>query len=293
MPSADAAIPATRNAGVSRVLAGILVANLLVVAIKFGVGVGVGSLAVLGDAIHSSVDVINNLFGLAMIRVAAKAPDADHPYGHAKFETLGALVIVVLLSVSIFELGRGAVARLAGGGSPPSATPLDLLLLLATLAVNVGVVAYETRAARRLRSELLLADALHTRADVFITIAVLAGLALADAGYHWADPVLALIVAVLVARAGYEIVRRAIPTLVDERAFDADVIRQEAERVTGVRAAYDIRSRTAASIRFAELTIAVPGDADVASAHRVADAVEQHLRERLEMHDVVVHVEPC
>lgn len=282
-----------KSAGVRRVLGGILVANVVVVIIKFAVGIDTNSLAVFGDALQSSVDSANNLFAIFVVRIAAKAPDEDHPYGHAKFETLGALLIALLLALSIFELVRGAVARLLSGAPPLNVSGIALGLLVFTLLVNIGVVWIETRAGRRLQSDLLLADALHTRTDVFITIGVLAGLALSRAGLAWADPALALIVAVLVGRAGYQILRRSIPTLVDERAFDQATIQREAEGVTGVVSAYAIRSRRAGDRRFAELTIAVDGKSNVANAHNIADQVEDRLRDRLQLDQVTVHVEPC
>jgi cation diffusion facilitator family transporter len=282
-----------KSSGVRRVLAGILIANLVVVVVKFFVGLDTNSLAVFGDALQSSVDSASNLFGIYVVRVAAKAPDEEHPYGHAKFETLGALLIALLLALSIFELVRGAVARLMYGAPPLNVSGGALALLGFTLAVNIGVVLIETRAGRRLRSDLLLADALHTRTDVFITLGVLGGLALARAGLAWADPALALIVAVLVGRAGYQILRRAIPSLVDERAFDRTTIQREAEGVQGVVSAYAIRSRHAGDRRFAELTISVNGSANVASAHEIADKVEDRLRDSLQLDEVTVHVEPC
>ena len=282
-----------KSAGVRRVLGGILVANIVVVIVKFAVGIDTNSLAVFGDALQSSVDSANNLFAIFVVRIAAKAPDEDHPYGHAKFETLGALLIALLLALSIFELVRGAVARLLSGAPPLNVSGFALGLLVFTLLVNIGVVWIETRAGRRLQSDLLLADALHTRTDVFITIGVLAGLALSRAGLAWADPALALIVAVLVGRAGYQILRRSIPTLVDERAFDQATIQREAEGVPGVVSAYSIRSRRAGDRRFAELTIAVDGQSNVAKAHTIADQVEDRLRDRLQLDEVTVHVEPC
>ena len=282
-----------KASGVRRALGGILVANLIVVVIKFTVGIDTNSLAVFGDALQSSVDAASNIFGIFVVRVASKAPDEDHPYGHSKFETLGALLIALFLVLSIFELVRGAMARLMSGAPSLNVSSTALGLLVFTLLVNIGVVWYETRAARRLKSDLLLADALHTRTDVFITLGVLGGLALARAGLAWADPALGLIVAVLVGRAGYQILRRAIPSLVDERAFDQTTIQQEAEGVDGVVSAYAIRSRLAGDRRFAELTIAVDGGADVASAHRIADQVEGRLKDSLHLDEVTVHVEPC
>lgn len=282
-----------KSSGVRRVLGGILLANLVVVAIKFAVGLNTNSLAVFGDALQSSVDSANNLFAIFVVRVAAKAPDEEHPYGHAKFETLGALLIALLLALSIFELVRGAIARLITGTPVVNVSTTALALLVFTLALNIAVVWFETRAGRRLRSDLLLADALHTRTDVFITLGVLGGLALARYGLAWADPAFALIVAVLVGRAGYQILRRSIPTLVDERAFDQATIQREAEEVEGVVSAYAIRSRHAGDRRFAELTIAVDGQKNVTSAHRIADQVEDRLRDNLQLDQVTVHVEPC
>jgi len=292
MAPPDSAI-ADRTRRVRGVLLGILLANLAVVGVKFVVGLSIGSLAVVGDAIHSSVDAINNVFGLAVVRFASKGPDAEHPYGHAKFESLGALLIVVFLSLSVFELLRGAWARLVEGAPALVVTPLQVGFLALTLVINLWVVWFETRAGRRLNSAILLADAAHTRVDVFITLAVLGGLALTHVGYPAADPVLAIVVAFLVVRVGWEIVGHSLPTLVDGAAVDEATIRREAEEVTGVRSAYAIRSRTAAALSFAEVTIAVDGEQNVATAHRIADAVEERLRDQLGFYQVQVHVEPC
>jgi len=285
--------PETRTRNIRRVLIGILVANILVVLTKAVVSIRSGSLAVLGDTIHSTIDAGNNIIALAVVRVAGKAPDDDHPYGHGKFETLGALVVVVFLSASILELMRGAVVRLTVGGTPVAPAAVDLALMGATLIVNLWVVWYETRAGQRLQSEILLADAAHTRADVIITVAVIGGLLLTRAGYPWADPVLALVVSALVVRIGVGIVRRSIPSLVDEAVVGGEAVRQAAMQVSGVRSVSDIRSRRAAEQRFAELTIRVDGREDVSTAHRIADQVEARLHREFGLDRIVVHIEPC
>lgn len=282
-----------RTRRVRGVLLAVLLANLAVVAVKFLVGFGIGSLAVVGDAVHSSVDAINNLFGLAVVRFASKGPDAEHPYGHAKFESLGALLIVVFLSLSVFELLRGAWERLREGAPALVIAPVQVALLLFTLLINLWVVWYETRAGRRMKSAILLADAAHTRVDVLITLAVLGGLWLTQLGYAAADPVLAIVVAFLVVRVGWEIVGHSLPTLVDGAAVDEPSIKKIAETVAGVRSAYGIRSRTAAALSFAEVTIAVDGGQNVTDAHEIADAVEDKLRDDLGFNHVQVHVEPC
>jgi len=282
-----------RSKQVRRVLTGLLVANLVVVLAKFMVGVRTGSLGVMGDAVHSSVDAMNNVLGLAVIWVASREPDEDHPYGHEKFETLGTLAIVVFLSITCFELIKGAFTRLAQGGTTVEAGIIELGVLGATLVINTFVTVYETRRGRQLNSEILLADATHTRADVFITIGVLIGIVAARAGYWYVDSIVALLVAGVIVVLAYGIVVRSVPVLVDQFASPPGEIRQAAEETSGVVQAYDIRSRGSEERRFAELTISVKGDSSVEAAHEIADAVESRLQNDLGFHEVIVHIEPC
>lgn len=282
-----------RNAQVKRVLLGLLVANLAVVGAKLVIGLRSGSLGVLGDAAHSSVDAMNNVLALAVIWVAAREPDEDHPYGHEKFETLGALAIVGFLSVTGFELVKNAVSRLSSGAAPLEITSPEIGVLAGTLLVNTAVAVYESRRGRQLNSPLLLADAAHTRADVFITIGVIAGVVAARYGYGIVDPIIALGVAAIIVYLAYRIVAGSIPALVDRYVVPPDRIERTALTVRGVVRAYDVRSRGVQDRLFAELTIAIDGATTVEAGHVVADAVERRLRDDLGFHQVVVHVEPC
>src|SRR5690349_22764917 len=170
------------SALVRRVFIGLLVANLAVVGAKLAVGFASGSLAILGSAVDSCVDALNNVLALIVVRVAAKEPDEDHPYGHGKFETLGALAIVGFLLVTCFELSRGAVTRLAAAHQPPFVSDVQLIVLVVCLGLNALVAWYEHRRGTELGSELLIADAAHTRSDVLITVGVLASLLLVRGG---------------------------------------------------------------------------------------------------------------
>ncbi|HYU09102.1 MAG TPA: cation diffusion facilitator family transporter [Gemmatimonadales bacterium] len=287
-----------RSRAVRRVLGGLLIANIAVVLAKATIGMLAGSLAVLGDAVHSSVDAVYNVLGLVVVRVASREPDEEHPYGHGKFETLGALAIVVFLSITCFELVRSAIGRLVSGGHTVRMSDAGLALLLATLATNILVAWYENRRGHELASELLIADAAHTRTDVFITIGVLIGVLFSrqgeGGGHTWVDPVVAIAVALLIVRVAYQILKRVVPVLVDERAIPEPTIRQSAQAVAGVKSAYGIRSRGGnTGVRYAEVTIAVDSSANVAAAHAIADAVEERLKKDLELEEVTVHVEPC
>src|SRR2546428_6236529 len=178
---------------VRRVFIGLLVANLMVVAAKFFVGLRSGSLAILGSALDSSVDALNNVLALIVVRVAGKEPDEEHPYGHGKFETLGALGIVGFLFITCFELVRGAANEMLDPTRRVQVTDFQLALLVLTLGMNLGIAWYENRRGHELGSELLVADAAHTRADVFITVGVLIGVLFARQGWWWVDPAVAIV----------------------------------------------------------------------------------------------------
>jgi cation diffusion facilitator family transporter len=281
------------SALVRRVFIGLLIANVAVVAAKLAVGLSSGSLAILGSAVDSCVDALNNVLALIVVRVAAKEPDEDHPYGHGKFETLGALAIVGFLSITCFELVRGAVNHLVGGTHRIDVSDLQLAVLVVTLGVNVLITRYEHRRGTDLGSELLVADAAHTRADVVITIGVLIGVLLARRGWWWIDSAVAIVVALVIVFVAYGILTRTVPVLVDQRALPTRDIQETAQAVPGVKSAYSIRSRGPTDLRYAEVTIGVDRHANVESAHAIADQVEQRLKRELQLHEVTVHVEPC
>jgi cation diffusion facilitator family transporter len=281
-----------RTASIQHVFIGLLVANLAVVGAKLVIGVSAHSLSVIGDGIHSSVDAFNNIVFAVLMRYAGAEADANHPYGHGKFEVLGALGIVIFLAVASFELVKSAIGNLVAGAPPPRLTGLDLWLLAGTLAVNLWVTWVEARKGREFASDLLLADAAHTRVDVLITSGVIVGALLSRAQVRHVDPVVALVIVLLIGRVAYHILRRGVPVLVDQAARTPDEVRQSAEGVRGVNGATDIRSRLAAGVAFAELTIKVSGQLAVNEAHDIADAVEHRLKDELKLDRVVVHVEP-
>ncbi len=285
--------PVTRAAEVRIVLICILVANIAVVVAKLLIGWRTGSLAVFGDAMHSSVDSINNVLALVVISVAARGPDEEHPYGHQKFETLGALAIVGFLSITGFELVKGAIQKLIAGAQPLEISGVQIAILVGTLVVNVAVATYEAHKGRQLDSEILLADATHTKADVFVTIGVLVGVLLSISGIGWADPIVALAVAIVIMVLAWGILARTVPVLVDKHLIPAQELRMAAEAVEGVRSAYSIRSRGSRFHCFAELTISVDRDVSIEVAHRTADAVETELRSKYGFYEIMVHVEPC
>lgn len=288
-----AAHRAARSPGVRRTLQLILVLNGIVVAIKIVVAIRTGALSVFGAALESALDMFNNVMGMVLTGLAALEPDEDHPYGHEKFETLGALAIVGFLSISCFELLRAGTVQLIKGGEPHSAGILEIGLMVSTAAINLFVVAYETRRGRELNSGFLIADATHTRSDIYITLLAIASLVFTRYGMGSLDPVLAIVVALLIARSGYGIVRESVPLLVDARAVDAESIRGMVLGIPGIAGVRAVRSRASPSgVLYAEMTITVTGETSVSDAHVLADEVEERIAERFGPSEITVHVEP-
>lgn len=278
---------------VRRILTLVLGANLAVVALKLFIGLRSGSLSVLGDAAHSGFDALNNVIGLVAVRIAVRPPDEDHPYGHGKFETIGALAVVSFLSITAFELGSGAVGRLVSAAPPPRLDATTFWLLGVTMVFNAAVAGTEALYARRLDSQILKADARHTASDVAVTLAVIGGLGLVALGFEQADAWLAILVAGLIAYAGFDILRGTLPVLVDTAAVDAGRIERFVNGLDGVRAVRDVRSRGKRNAEaFAELTIEIDGSLTVFEGHGIADRVERTLIREGGFRDVVVHVEP-
>lgn len=278
---------------VTRALVIVLALNALVTVVKLVIGVQTGAITVVGAALESGLDLLNNLIALAMVSIAHRAPDEEHPYGHAKFEALGTLAVVGFLSISCFELLREGILALVRGTSTHAASLNHVAIVAATLGVNAFVVWYESSRGRALKSSLLIADAAHTRTDIFVTLLALASLWSSRRGIERVDGALAIVVAGMIAWTGYRILRASVPVLVDERAVEADQIRSLVAAVPGVREVRSVRSRATGSHSFAEVTIAVSGGSSVADAHDLADAVEAIVARRLGGGEVTVHVEPA
>jgi cation diffusion facilitator family transporter len=283
-----------RSRGVRRALMLVLALNAISAAIKVAVGARTGALTVLGAALESVLDMLSNCVAILAISIAAREPDDDHPYGHEKFETLGTLGIVCFLSITCFELLRQSVGGLLDGHLEPYATFLDGALLVASLIVNLFVVFYERRRGRMLGSGLLMADAAHTASDILVTALAIGSLVLSRMGYRHADAALGVLVALIIAWSGYQILRDSIPILVDARAVEADRLVEIVRTIPGVRGVRSARSRrTASGHLFAEVTILVDGNTSVTDAHAFTDEVERAIARELGTAEAIVHVEPA
>ncbi len=246
----------------------------------------------ISDGFHSLTDTASNVMGLAASRVSRKPPDADHPYGHRKFETLAAAGIFVFLLLVVIEVLRAALDRLSGAAAP-QVTGWSFAVMIGTLVVNLLVVRYERSEGRRLSSELLLADATHTQSDVFTSCAVIASLVAVQAGYPVLDPIAALLIAAFIARSGWRIARDTSGILADRVALNEDEIRGVVMSVPEVMGCHAIRSRGSADHIFLDLHVWFRGEITLFEAHRLSHVVKDLLMERFpDIADAIIHIEP-
>jgi cation diffusion facilitator family transporter len=281
-----------RHQEVSRVLARVLLFNLAVAGAKLALGYATGAVSVVSDGFHSLTDSASNIIGLVGLRASRKPPDTDHPYGHRKFETLAAGGIFMFLMLAVLEIGRSALNRLTSP-SPPEVTWLSFAIMIATLLINLGVVRYEAGAGRRLKSELLLADSVHTRSDVLATIGVLFSLAAVRAGFPILDPVGGIAIAILIARTSYQIARDTTGILSDRVVIDEDAIREAVMAVPGVLGCHNIRTRGPLDHVFLDAHVWFPADSPLRDAHHLSHVVKDRLMERFpQIADAIIHIEP-
>ncbi len=281
-----------QSSGVRRVLWITLALNLAVSAGKVIVGHLSGSLAMVADGYHSLVDGSNNVIGLIVAAFAFAPPDRAHPYGHRKFETAATLVIGLALLALAWEVFSGALGR-ATKPALPEIGLLNWTVMAVTIGVNVFVSWYESREGRRLKSAFLLADSTHTRADLYVSLGVCASFAAALLGLGWADPLVAVAIAAIIAWQGGQILLSAFNVLTDRAVIPAEMLEPLAAAVPGVMRVHDARSRGRRDAVYVDLTVHLDGSMSLHQAHGVADRIEAELQKtHPEIVDVIVHLEP-
>ena len=281
-----------RYSQVSSVLYRVLFLNLAVAVVKIALGYYTGAVSIISDGFHSLTDSASNVVALIGVSVARRPPDANHPYGHRKYETMASLGILVFLVVVLIEVLTAAADRLVNGGTP-RVFPEGIGLMTATLIVNLFVVSYELREGRRLQSEVLRADAKHTRSDVLTTGAVLGALLGVWWGYPLLDPMAALLVAGFIGHACWSIAQEASRILGDEIVIAEGDVRQVVQSVPGVIGCEKIRTRGAADYAFMDLHLWLDGATPLQSAHSISHVVKDRLMTKFPaLVDVVIHIEP-
>jgi cation diffusion facilitator family transporter len=282
-----------RYTAVSRVLVRVLVLNLAVAIAKIAFGYASGAISILSDGFHSLTDAASNVAGLVGVRAARRPPDEDHPYGHRKYETVAAALVAVFLLLLVIEVLRNAFNHLTGRSAAHEITTASFIVMLATVAVNVFVVAYESREAARLGSEVLLADAMQTRGDIWSSMTVIAALAGARLGLPILDPLAAIVVAGFIGYAGYQVARATTGILSDRIVISDADLEQVVMSVPGVIGCEKIRTRGSADHVFLDLHVWMPPEMRLTEAHDLSHVVKDRLMARYpQIADAVIHIEP-
>jgi cation diffusion facilitator family transporter len=270
-----------------------LAVNISMSLLKLIVGVISGSLAVIADAMHSATDALSSLTGLITNTLSDPRPDRDHPYGHHKYEAIGALGIAAFILFTALEILLRSGERMLEGLPAIRVSPSELLLLFLALGFNLLLAGYEHQQGSRLNSTLLKADAQHAASDVWTTVLVLVGMAgTLWLQISWLDVALAIPMALLLIRVCWDVLRKTLPWLVDQIAIAPEAIHAQVMNVPGVLNCHDIASRGVLGQQvFIDMHMVVEAD-DLTTAHRITEHVEKRLDRRFGPVRCTIHLEP-
>jgi len=263
---------------VRRVFIITLALNVAVALAKAGYGYLSGSIALGTDAVHAALDASSNVLALMSLHWAQAPADDGHPYGHRKIEILAALGIGVLIVIGLFELSIAAVNSLIGNREAPQIGRGGFIVVIATIIINFFITRYEHGRGDALGSQLLCADAEHTRSDLYASGAVLVSFVGIRLGWRWADPLGAICVAFFVGRAAWQVFRDTVPTLIDAAVLPPGPLIRVAQAIPGVISVPLVRSRGLRNAAHVELRIVLKETLNVAEAHMISENVATALR---------------
>ena len=270
-----------------------LAASFILAVAKLAVGLAIGSLALITDALHSTTDFLATIITLLAVRFGDRPPDAEHPYGHGKFENIAALGEAALLLLLAGGVAVEAVSRIRADEAPPPISFIAIGVLLVEIVVNAWRAWALKKVGRETQSVALEADSLHFASDVFSSFAVLAGFAIIAAGYRWGDAAAAIGVAALIAVLALRLVMQTINALVDRAPTGvADVITRQLLALPGVLGVNNVRVRSVGPKHFVEATIDVPRSLGLEQVADVRDLATIAARGVLTGADVTIQSRP-
>lgn len=273
-----------------------IISNSVLIAAKLGVGLAIGSVSVVAEAIHSSVDLLAALIAFFSLRMAAKPADREHPFGHGKIENVSGSVEAGLIFVAAVIIIYEAVRKLTGGFELVS-VDWGIAVMGLSMVVNFFVSRRLLSVAKKTDSIALEADARHLTTDVLTSGGVLAGLAVVRfTGLNVLDPIIAMLVALIIIKAAFDVLKRAFGGLVDVKLPETEeneIVRSIMEHHGQLLGYHELRSRKAGSERDIDLHVVVPKGMSVEEAHRLVDHIEQDIKTKLANATVSIHMEPC
>jgi cation diffusion facilitator family transporter len=219
-----------------------LILNLIVAFAKVIYGTQTGALSMIADGYLSFFDGISNIIGLSGSVIASHPPYRDHPYGHRKYETIASVFIALLLIFVGVEIFRNALDHFLIPNKP-EVTAVSFLVVLGTMCINYLVTRYEYRQGQFLRSQVLIADSIHMKSDLYTSLSVIVSLVAIELGFPIIDPIVSLIISFIIFRAGYKIIKEGFRSLLDMSRIEDKEIRKLIIRMEGVNDCHKIRTR--------------------------------------------------
>jgi len=270
-----------------------IVSNTLLILLKMAVGFISGSVSIVSEAIHSSMDLVAAIIAFLSVRVSDNPPDSRHPYGHGKIENISGVIEALLIFIAAIWIIVEAVKKLAGEKIEIDSIALGSIVMLISAIVNTIVSRRLYKVARATNSVALEADALHLKTYVYTSLGVSAGLGLIlITGINWLDPIIAILVALFIIKESYNLLKRAFTPLLDTAWSEYEIGELE-ERLNNLEVNYhDLRTRVAGNYRFIDIHIQIPEDVSVGKAHKYCDKIENELTSVYENLTVTIHVEP-
>jgi cation diffusion facilitator family transporter len=270
-----------------------ILSNTLLIIMKLLIGLISGSVSIISEAIHSSMDLIAAMIAFFSVRVSDNPPDSRHPYGHGKIENISGVIEAILIFIAAVWIIIEAVRKLFGEKIELDSIALGSVVMLVSAIINTIVSRRLYKVAHETNSVALEADALHLKTDVYTSLGVAVGLGLIMVtGINWLDPVVAIIVAFFIIREAYYLLRKAYSPLLDT-AWGEDEIDQLEQTLNRLEVSYhDLRTRVAGNYLFIDLHVEIPEDVSVGSAHQYCDRIENELTDYYKNLTVTIHVEP-
>lgn len=270
-----------------------IISNTLLIIMKLAAGIISGSVSIISEAIHSSMDLLAALIAFFSVRVSDNPPDSRHPYGHGKIENISGVIEALLIFLAALWIIFEAVKKLIEGSFELDSVAIGSAVMVVSAIVNTIVSRRLYKVARETNSVALEADALHLKTDVYTSLGVAAGLGLIIlTGINWLDPVVAILVALFIIRESYHLLKKAFTPLLDT-AWESEDISALEQTLNDLEVNYhDLRTRIAGNYRFVDLHIQIPQEESVGHAHDYCDKIENELTSKYDNLTVTIHVEP-
>ncbi|MEA5007390.1 cation diffusion facilitator family transporter [Clostridium tyrobutyricum] len=273
-----------------------ILSNSSLIIMKLIVGISTGSVSIISEAIHSTIDLIASLISFVSVKISSKPADTEHPYGHGKFEDVSGVIEALLIFAASIWIIIAALDKLI---FPKQIHPssIGFLVMFISSAINFFVSMKLSKVAKKEDSMALEADALHLRTDVYTSLGVGIGLFLIwITKLEALDPVIAIVVSIFILKEAFNLLKKAFEPLVDVKLSDTEI-----ETIKNIISKYDsvfcgfhkLRTRKSGNKRYTDLHLVFPGDTHVKDAHHICDEIEDEISKKLKSTETMIHIESC